>query len=235
MTMLPKEAKAERLMGMRSLETLWKNALPIRRAILIHPFLVGLSSGELPKEAFTFYLLQDSLYLKAYARVLNLAAAKAPRMEWSKTFNAHALNALEQERALHEGLFKELGIPLRRIEEATMAPSNKAYTSYLLATAGIEPFSYLLGALLPCYWIYLEVGKALKKKGSPNPLYQRWIDTYASGDYEGVVREVLGMAKETLIKASEEEAKVIEERFMISCRYEWMFWDMAFRMETWPL
>lgn len=233
--MPPKEAQAEWPMDVVSLEALWKSALPIRKAILLHPFLVGLSSGELPKEMFIFYILQDSLYLKDYARVLNLAAAKAPRLEWSKTFNAHSLSALEQERDLHKGLFKELGIPSRRIEEVRMAPTNKAYTSYLLATAGLEPFVYVLGALLPCYWVYLEVGKALQKKGSPNPLYRRWINTYASEDFEGVTKAVLRMAKETLDRVSDEQAKGFKERFMTSCRYEWMFWDMAFRMEAWPL
>lgn len=235
LTVFSKKAQAQGPVEAGSLEALWKKALPIRRAILVHPFLVGLGSGDLAREAFSFYILQDSLYLQAYAKVLNLAAAKAPRLEWSRTFNAHALNALEEERAMHGSLFKELGISSRRIEEATMAPTNKAYTSYLLATAGLEPFPHLLGALLPCYWIYLEVGKALQKKGSPNPLYQKWIDTYASGNYEGVVREVLGMAQRTLARASGEEARVFQDRFMTSCRYEWMFWDMAFRMEAWPL
>jgi thiaminase/transcriptional activator TenA len=43
------------------------------------------------------------------------------------------------------------------------------------------------------------------------------------------------MARETLGRVGEKEAETFAERFMASCRYEWMFWDMAFRMETWPL
>jgi len=132
-------------------------------------------------------------------------------------------------------LLKELGVSARMIEEASMAPTNKAYTSYLLATAALEPFPNVLGALLPCYWVYLEVGRTLRKRGSPDPLYQRWIEAYSSGTYQSVVREVIQMARETLGRVNEKEAQAFAEHFMVSCRYEWMFWDMAFRMETWPL
>jgi len=233
--LLSKDGLAQGLGRGVSLEELWKNALPIRRAILAHPFLVGLNSGELAKESFRFYVLQDSLYLKAYARVLSLAATKAPKEAWANTFRAHSVNALQEESALHEGLLKELGVSARMIKEASMAPTNKAYASYLLATAALEPFPNVLGALLPCYWVYLEVGRALRKRGSPDPLYQRWIEAYSSGGYESVVREVIQMAREILGRVNEKEAEAFAERFMASCRYEWMFWDMAFRMETWPL
>jgi thiaminase/transcriptional activator TenA len=233
--LLSKDGLAQGLGRGASLEELWKNALPIRRAILAHPFLVGLNSGELAKESFRFYVLQDSLYLKAYARVLSLAAAKAPKEAWANTFRAHSVSALQEESALHEGLLKELGVSARILKEASMAPTNKAYASYLLATAALEPFPNVLGALLPCYWVYLEVGRALRKRGSPDPLYQRWIEAYSSGGYESVVREVIQMARETLGRVNEKEAEAFAERFMASCRYEWMFWDMAFRMETWPL
>lgn len=234
-SLVPRGGLAQGFGREASLEGLWKNALPIRRAILSHPFLVGLSSGELAKESFRFYLLQDSLYLKAYARVLSLAASKAPREAWAKTFDSHAANALKEEKVLHEGLLEELGVSERSLTEASMAPTNKAYSSYLLATAALEPFPNVLGALLPCYWIYLEVGTTLKKNGSPDPIYRRWIETYASGAYESVVREVLQMAKETLRSITQQEAEALARRFMTSCRYEWMFWDMAFRMEAWPL
>ncbi|MDP8972351.1 MAG: hypothetical protein M3N45_04060 [Actinomycetota bacterium] len=35
----------------------------------------------------------------------------------------------------------------------------------------------MLGAVLPCYWIYWEVGQTLLEHGSPNPYYRKWIDT----------------------------------------------------------
>ena len=52
-------------------------------------------------------------------------------------------------------------------------------------------FAEALGAVLPCYWIYWEVGKALLERGSPDPLYRRWIDTYGGEEFAAVVRAVL--------------------------------------------
>ena len=82
-----------------------------------------------------------------------------------------------------------------------LAPTNVAYTSYLLAVAYGAPFHEALAALLPCYWIYWEVGKALERAGSPDPLYARWIATYASDEFGDVVRAVLA-ATDTVADAA---------------------------------
>ena len=76
--------------------------------------------------------------------------------------------------------------PPRRWRRRTLA-----YTSYLLAVAYGAPFHEALAALLPCYWIYWEVGKTLERATSPDPLYARWIATYASDEFGDVVRAVL--------------------------------------------
>jgi hypothetical protein len=36
---------------------------------------------------------------------------------------------------------------------------------------------------IPCYWIYWEVGQVLERMGSPEPLFQRWIRTYATEEF----------------------------------------------------
>ena len=112
-------------------------------------------------------------------------------------FNEHAAGALRVERALHEGFFKEFGLSPDDVAATPLAPTNLAYTSYLLAVAYGAPFHEALAALLPCYWIYWEVGKALERAGSPDPLYARWIGTYASDEFGGVVRAVLDATDES--------------------------------------
>ena len=105
-------------------------------------------------------------------------------------FNEHAAGALRVERALHESFFGEWGLTPRQVIETPLAPTNLAYTSYLLAVAHAAPFHEGLAALLPCYWIYWEVGKELERAGSPDPLYARWIGTYASEEFGSLVRAV---------------------------------------------
>src|SRR6266852_5500185 len=170
---------------------LWRSIEPIYAEILAHPFVRGLTDGSLSREAFRFYAVQDALYLRDFARALSLAAARAPRDEWIIMFNEHAAGALKVERSLHESFFKDFGLSPEVVLATPLAPTNAAYTSYLLAVAYGRPFHEAVAALLACYWIYWEVGKALERAGSADPLYARWIGTYASEAFGDVVRAVL--------------------------------------------
>ncbi len=216
-------------------EELWKSIEPIYAAILRHPFVTGLTDGSLQRESFRFYAVQDALYLRDFARALSLAGARAPRDEWIIMFNEHAAGALRVERALHEGFFKEFGLAPEDVAATPLAPINLAYTSYLLAVAYGAPFHEAVGALLPCYWIYWEVGKELERRGSPDPLYARWIGTYASDEFGGIVRAVLECADTLAPRLQAPEREAMTRHFVTTSRYEWMFWDMGYRREAWPV
>jgi thiaminase/transcriptional activator TenA len=215
--------------------TLWQAIEPIYATILEHPFLRGLTDGSLPREAFRFYAVQDALYLRDFARALSLAAARAPREEWIIMFNEHAAGALRVERALHQSFFKEFGLSPEAVAATPLAPTNLAYTSYLLAIAHGGPFHEAVAALLPCYWIYWEVGKTLERTGSRDPLYARWIGTYASEEFGAVVRAVLECTDTLAADLREEARTVMRRHFVTTSRYEWMFWDMGWRREAWPV
>ena len=58
---------------------LWSTSTSTCAAILVHPFLAGLTSGDLPVEAFTYDVAQDAQYLRDFARALSVVGAKAPR------------------------------------------------------------------------------------------------------------------------------------------------------------
>lgn len=214
---------------------LWAAMEPIYTAILAHPFVRGLTDGSLPREAFRFYAVQDALYLREFARALSVAAARAPEDDWIIMFNEHAATALRVERGLHEGFFREFGLTPDVVAATPLAPTNQAYTSYLLAVAYGAPFHENVAALLPCYWIYWEVGKALERAGSPDPLYARWIATYASEDFGAVVRAVLGAVDAVAARLGTAERGAMRGHAVTTARYEWMFWDMGHRQERWPV
>jgi len=220
---------------MRFTADLWRSIEAIYAAILRHPFVTGLTDGSLPRPSFAFYAVQDALYLREFARSLSLAAARAPRDEWIIMFNEHAAGALKVERALHEGFFAEFGLSPGDVAATPLAPTNQAYTSYLVAVAHAAPFHEAVAALLPCYWIYWEVGKALEQRGSPDPLYTRWIGTYASAEFGGIVEAVLDCT-DTLARQLDPAAReAMQRHFVTTSRYEWMFWDMGYRREAWPV
>src|SRR5213596_314500 len=129
-------------------DELWRGIEPIYAAILRHPFVRGLTDGSLPRESFQFYAVQDALYLREFARALSLVAARAPEDSWIIMFNEHAAGALKVERALHESFFKEFGMTPDAVAATPMAPTNLAYTSYLLAVAYGAPYHEAMAAVL---------------------------------------------------------------------------------------
>jgi thiaminase/transcriptional activator TenA len=214
---------------------LWGAIDPVYAAILRHPFVTGLTDGSLPRERFQFYAIQDALYLREFARALSIAGARAPEEDWIIMFNEHAAGALKVERALHESFFKAWGLSSRDVAMTPMAPTCVAYTSYLLAVAYGAPFHETVAALLPCYWIYWEVGKELERAGSPDELYARWIGTYASAEFGGIVTAVLDATDAVAERLQPEDRAAMQRHFVTTSRYEWMFWEMGHRLETWPV
>lgn len=222
-------------MAERFTSTLWSSIGSIWNAILLHPFIKGLTSGDLDQERFKFYVVQDALYLREFARALSIAAARAPSDQAIVMFNQHAVGALEAERSLHEGFFRDFGMHPEQVYTTPMAPTNLAYTSYLIAVAYGRPFHELLGALLPCYWIYWEVGKKLEEAGSPNRLFQKWISTYAAEQFGALVRQVLDLTDQLALTLTSDQREAVKNHFVTAARYEWMFWEMAWQLERWPV
>jgi thiaminase (transcriptional activator TenA) len=214
---------------------LWREITPVFDAILGHPFLTGLSDGTLPADAFAHYVAQDVHYLRDYARALAVVGAKAPTLTDTAMFARHAAEVHEVELALHAELLPALGLSADTAAAAPVAPTTRAYTSYLLATVYGGSFADGLAAVLPCYWIYAEVGAALLQRGSADPRYQRWIDSYGGDEFAATVTQVLDVADRTgpLLTAAEEAAA--REHFVTTSRYEWMFFDAAHRREIWPV
>lgn len=214
---------------------LWSGIEEIYHSILAHPFLAGLSDGSLDRSLFQFYVVQDAHYLREYARALSIAAARAPTEPDIAMFNRHAEGAVAVERSLHESFFADLGMSTEEVADTPLAPTNLAYTSYLLATAYSATFAELLGAVLPCYWIYWEVGKALSERGSPDPLYARWIETYGGEEFAEIVRAVLTLTDRIGPELTPAQRQRAASHFITTSRYEWMFWEMGYRCEQWPI
>jgi thiaminase/transcriptional activator TenA len=215
-------------------ERLWADVVPIYDAILAHPFLRGLTSGDLPVDRFAFYVAQDAHYLRDYARALAVVGAKAPTHADAGMMARHAAATVDVELGLHESLLPRVGLAHADLARIPVSPTTLGYTSYLLATAYGGGFAEGLAAVLPCYWIYARVGAALVDRGSPDDRYRAWINTYAGSEFADVVAEVLALADRVGPQLSHDEAVRARQHFAVTSRYEWMFWDAAWRLEAWP-
>lgn len=216
-------------------QQLWESTLPTYGAILAHPFLAGLADGSLDPDSFAHYVVQDAHYLRDYARALAVVGAKAPRHTDTAMFARHAAGAVDVELALHATLLGELGLDPAAVATTPVAPTTRAYGSYLLATAYGGSFAEGLAAVLPCYWVYARVGAEMVARGSPDPRYARWIDTYGGPEFADVVAEVLALTDRVGAGLGPDEEAAARAHFGVTTRYEWMFWDAAWRQETWPV
>ncbi len=80
------------------------------------------------------------------------------------------------------------------------------------------------------------MGKRLYKNRPANPkIYREWIETYASAGYWKPVREQIGLMNHLGARAQREEKDRMRSHFLLSSRYEYLFWDQAYRLESWPV
>ncbi len=218
-------------------DELWGRLQPSYAAILEHPFLAGLLDGSLPPQRFVHYVLQDAHYLRDYARALAITGAKATDEDSILQFCTDAAQAIAVERTLHDGFVHEFGLTPEQADVPVL-PTTLAYTSYLLRTAHQGSFAEAVAAVLPCYWIYAKVGEALLARtetvSSPDSRYQKWIDTYGGEDFQQTVEQVLGTVDRLGEQLAGPDRARFVEHVLITTRYEWLFWDAAWRLESWP-
>jgi thiaminase/transcriptional activator TenA len=215
-------------------DELWNEIEHIYDAILAHPFLAGLTDGSLPAPVFQHYVLQDAHYLRDYARALAITGAKGDDEDAIVLFSADAAGAITVERSLHAGFVRDFGLSPEQVAAVPVLPTTLAYTSYLLRTAHQGSFAEAVAVVLPCYWIYARVGQALLAKGSPDPLFQRWIDTYGGEEFQVTVERVLCIADRLGKALSDAERARFREHVVTTSSYEWLFWDAAWNRESWP-
>lgn len=208
----------------------WEAALPVYRKILEHPFVGELSAGTLSPERFRVYIRQDALYLDGYARRLAHIASRLARKEHTEAFLRFALDGVEVERALHEQF---LGGEHPSPDE--ISPACLLYTS-LLGSQAMAPVEVEAAAVLPCFVVYQRVGEHIhaRQQGADNP-YRRWIETYADPSFAEAAALATRICDELADAAGEETRQRMTELFVRCTRMEWLFWESAWRLETWNI
>ena len=201
----------------------WQRNTAIYAKILAMPFNADLVAGTLGSDRFRHYMIQDAHYLEGFARALSLASAKGLSADHVVHFAGAAQTAIVVERSLHAEFFVKFGVSAADFAEAKPSPVCDHYVSWLLRVAALEPFEVVLASLLPCFWIYREVGKdILGRAVKPNP-YQAWIDTYAGVEFDQAVDAVIKVVDEVAAGVSPHTRDAMHAAFARACQHEWMF------------
>jgi thiaminase/transcriptional activator TenA len=212
----------------------WQKNVSLFEAIVSMSFNRELAQGTLERERFRHYMIQDAHYLEGFARALALLSAKGHQSDHIVQFAESARVAIIVERSLHGEYFVDFGITPEEFASTEPTPVCEHYISYLLRLASLEPFEVGVAGVLPCFWIYREVGKRiLSVAARPNP-YQRWIDTYSGEEFEKSVDAVIAVVDSLAASASERSVQLMHQAFRRSTQLEWMFWESAYSKATWP-
>ncbi|MBX6351889.1 MAG: thiaminase II [Thermoflavifilum sp.] len=213
-------------------ETLRLDADHLWRQSFEHPFVRGIADGSLPVQRFAHYVLNDSYYLSVFAKVQSLAAAKAPDLATAGRLAHHAAMTAEAEHQLHETFFGMLGV--QRGPDFVPAPAAYRYATHLLAVAAEGDFGEILAAILPCYWLYWEIGERLKDAQPNHPIYDKWIRTYGDEWYGELVREQIERLNACADTSDDAARTRMRRHFLISSQYELEFWNIGWTLEGWP-
>ncbi|SEL37642.1 thiaminase (transcriptional activator TenA) [Roseovarius azorensis] len=197
-----------------------------------HAFVEGLRDGNLPREAFLGYLVQDYVFLIHFARAWALAVTKSETLEEMRACAATVDALVNDEIGLHVKTCAAAGLSEHDLYNAEEHPANLAYTRYVLDAGHSGDFLDLLAALAPCVMGYGEIGARLGPVADDHP-YADWIRTYAGADYQQVCRDA-GALFDGAVTRRLGDAPMgtpgwtrLCQRFTTATRLEVSFWDMG--------
>jgi len=227
-------------------ERLRDASMPVWRQIVAHPYLKELKQGTLPVETFRCYVQQDWLYLQEFTRTVGVIAGRAADPGAMKFLLSWVEPLVSMEYHFHQKHSAQLDLDFSNVTWE-MNATNWAYTRHILTAAHTGSTTEALAALLPCPCVYSFVGAALSEGArSPNPMYADWIDFYAPGHVDAVdsqrvyerdnrIAAIQGLYDRLAATADEATLRRCGRNYLVSSRYEWWFWDAAYRREDWPV
>ncbi|WP_226531768.1 bifunctional hydroxymethylpyrimidine kinase/phosphomethylpyrimidine kinase [Microbacterium paraoxydans] len=207
----------------------WQGIAEIRSGIDELPFIRALADGTLERGPFLSYLAQDALYLREYARVLAEAARRAPTSDEQAFWAESARGSIVGELELHASWLT----PAQGVSAATFAadpgPATVAYLDHLRAVAFGGDYAEILAAVLPCFWLYTDLGRRLhagefgEYAHDPQHPYASWLSTYADPAFEEATRTAIAYATEAAANADDATRARMRRAFEVSSAHELAF------------
>lgn len=197
-----------------------------------HPFIKGLEKGDLDRDKFRNYLIQDSLYLKDYGKVYASVFMKLDRIEDLQFLHTCIGVVVSDETNMHTQYLKDYGLDVVKVDNEPVEKENREYLDYMLSFAYKDDIRKTFMSALPCTLTYEYIGKTLQKncgQSIENNYFKNWIEAYAGESFEDFSVRSCELIDRLSKDCSEEEIEELLDIYVEACRYEMGFWDMSFK------
>ena len=197
-----------------------------------HPMVKEMAAGTLPHASFRHYFEQNIAYLEDYTRAIAVALSKAPDTGALEVLGGLLDQIISVELPANRRFLERLGGDPARVRGVlTMSPTTYSYTRHLLATAELGDCAAGITALLPCQWIYGEIGTQIAGAEPDDPIYADWVALFGDPEYAKLVGNTTSLL-DRLAAPDQENLSRLQVIFDTSTRYEIDFWDMAYEPST---
>ena len=215
---------------MRFVDALVQESLPVWEACLESPFLRGIQEGTLSQDCFLGYLVEDSLYLREYAKVFAWGMTKAKTMEEIRTYYSLLSFVNESEDATRLAYLRRFGIQDAQIQKLPMRPENAAYTQRMIQAAQDgNGAPECMMACLPCMVSYAWLFQRLLKQAPQvrETLYWPLVRDYASESYQAACDRWMDFTEQVCTGLSPERLENCRAIFYDCSVHELHFWQMS--------
>jgi thiaminase len=199
-------------------------------AILQHPFLQETASGKISDSIFKTWMQQDYIFVREAIPFAAVLLAKSP--ENLRSNFVQILAGLDQELGLFRNNAQAQGVNLENIQAA---PTCHAYLQFLMTTAYNCSFAEGFTVLYSAEKIYLDSWMEVKKKLKEKSPWEEFINNWTSQGFQQYVDWLAVTLDELTENLPERELSKIRDLFQITARYEYLFWEMAYQEEKWPI
>jgi len=214
--------------------------------ILNHRFIIELSKDILPVSKFLFYLKQDYYFLEEFSKFLQSAIQKTTNKKMKEWLDSLYMSTVNFEMEMQRQMLSSLEV----LSSSSPPPPNSLptyaattvhniiipskitlnYTSYLKHISSTGTFSEMVSVMAPCPWTYLEIAQQLSKIPIQNELYSNWVQFYSSNESCKQVNEIKQILNVLSQNENEKSKDIMKNHFLNACKYEFVFWEMAYNL-----
>lgn len=195
-------------------------------------FLRRLETGALDEACFQGYIVEDSLYLREYAKVFAWGMTKAQDMDAVRNYYSLLSFVNEGEGATRLYYLKRYGLSDQEIQRLPLRPENQAYTDCMIRAARDgEGVPECMMACLPCMLSYGWIFRALLERspGVKDTPYWPLVRDYAAAGYQEACEGWAAFTDRACRDLTPERLAGCRKIFADCSLHELRFWEMSAR------